>query len=323
MITNKTINSVIIYILVSTIINLFKFSYDSLKFINNNKKNLLNIYGKKSWIIITGASGGQGKDYSLEFAKKGFNILMIGKTECYNTEKIINKKYPNVKTQVIIRDFNLSYQDNFFDDIKLSIQNKDISGLVSNVGHRYGINPYYKIKEKKIIDIISAKAITQSILLKLVLEKFIKRKNNKSFVIIISALVKNMSSIYDSDNINTLPFVSVYEGINAYSYFQARTIFEEFKNDSIYKNIDYLNITPAAVITPNTKTFLQNVPFSVKSKYFVKKSIGLLNNYNGTTCGCIEHLVAYYISSIIPMGFIKDKIELKIGNDLANYCMRN
>ena len=316
---NKIINSIIIYILISTIINLFKFLFDSLKFINIHKKNLLNIYGKKSWVIITGASSGQGKNYSLEFAKKGFNIFMIGSIGCYDTEKIINKKYPKIKTEVIIKDFCLSYQDNFFDNIKLSIQNKDISGLISNVGHRYAINPYYKIEEKKIIDIISTKAITQTILLKFVLEKFIKRKNNKSFIIIISALIKNKSSIYDTDNINTLPYVSIYEGINAYSYFQAKTFFEEFKNDPIYKNIDYLNITPASVITSNTKHFLKNIPFSVKSKYFVKKSIGLLNNYNGTSCGCIEHLLVYYISSIIPMKYIKDKIELKIGNDLANY----
>ena len=107
----------------STIINLLKFSFDSLKFINIYKKNLLNIYGKKSWIIVTGASSGQGKDYSIEFAKRGFNILMIGRIRCYDTEKLINKKYPNIITEVIIKDFCLSYQDNFFDDIKLSIQN--------------------------------------------------------------------------------------------------------------------------------------------------------------------------------------------------------
>jgi NADP-dependent 3-hydroxy acid dehydrogenase YdfG len=318
-IINKSINSILIYILISTIINILNFSIDILKFINIKKINLLKIYGKKSWIIITGASSGQGRDYSLEFAKKGFNVLMIGNEGCVNTEIIINKKYPEIKTEVIIKDLSLSYKEDYFNDVKLSIQNKDISGLVSNVGNRYGINPYYKIKEKKIIEIIATKSITQSILVKLLLEKFIKRKNKKSFIIIISALVKNKSSIYDSDNINTLPFMSIYEGINAYSYFHAKTIFEEFKNNPKYKNIDYLNITPAAVITQNTNTFLKNVPFSVKSKYFVKKSIGLLNKYNGTTCGCIEHLIAYYLGSLLPIKYIKDKIEYKIGNKIAKY----
>ena len=319
---NKITNAIIIYILVSTIINLIKFIIDSIKFTNigskNKHVNLIDNYGKKSWVVITGAGCGQGRDYSLELSRKGFNILLIGNTKCFQTEKIINKKYPKIMTEVIIKDFCLSNEKNFFDDIKLSIENKDISGFISNIAHRYGINPYYDIDEKKIIDIINAKGISQSILLKILLPKFIERKK-KSFIIIISALVMNKSSIYDSHNVNTLPYLSIYEGINAYSYFHANTIFEEFKKNNIYEKIDYLNITPAAVITKNTKYFLSNVPFAVKSKYFAKNVIGLLGKYNGTTCGCIEHLVAYYLSALLPIKYIKDKITHNVATNIANY----
>lgn len=316
---NKITESILLYIVISTLIALTKFSIDSLKFMNINKKNLSKIYGKNSWIVITGASSGQGKDYSIEFAKKGFNILMIGSDDCFHTQKIINRKYPNVKTKVIVKDFCLSYEKDFFNDINKFIENNNVSGLVSNIGYRFGVEPYHKIDDKKIIDIISAKAITQSIMIKIALNKFIKKKNHKSFIIVISALVKNKSSIYDSDNINTLPFLSIYESVNAYSFFHAKTLFEEFKTNPMYKNIDYLNITPAGVITSNTKYFLNNVPFSVKSKYFVKSSIGLLNNFNGISCGCFEHLIAYYLPSILPIKFLKNKIEFEIGKNIAQH----
>lgn len=317
-ISKKIIYYIFIFVLVNTIFNILKFLLDSIKFTYKHTKKLTDMYGNNSWIIITGASSGQGKDYSLEFAKKGFNLLLLGSKGCYDTEKIINTKYPTVKTEVIVKNFCFSYEENFFDDLKLSIMNKDISGFISNIGHRYGIETYYEIEEKKIVDIISAKGITQSKLLKILLPKFLER-NKKSFIIIVSALVQNKPSIYDSDNINTLPFLSIYEGINAYSYIQAKTIFEEFKNNPVYKNIDFLNITPAAVITSNTIGPLKNVPFSVKSKYFVKKSIGLLNNYNGITCGCLEHLIASYLPSLLPMKLFKNYIEYNIGKNIAKH----
>jgi hypothetical protein len=43
-------------------------------------------YGKNSWVAITAASSGQGRDFALEFAKRGFNILMIGSKRTIRSE---------------------------------------------------------------------------------------------------------------------------------------------------------------------------------------------------------------------------------------------
>ena len=69
------IQNLIIYIYVNTIIIIIKFLLDSKKFLLSEKK-LLKIYGKNSWIVITGGSSGQGKQYAIKFAEKGFNIIL-------------------------------------------------------------------------------------------------------------------------------------------------------------------------------------------------------------------------------------------------------
>ena len=100
-------------------------------------------YGKNTWACITGCSSGQGKQFALKLAERNFNILLIGRKGIYDVEKIIQNKY-NVKTKCILKDFCKSFENNFFDDIKLFIQSNDVSILINNVGHRTAWKPYHK-----------------------------------------------------------------------------------------------------------------------------------------------------------------------------------
>ncbi len=43
--------------------------------------NHLKIYGKNSWVIVTGATDGIGKGFCEEFAKRGFNILLVSRNQ--------------------------------------------------------------------------------------------------------------------------------------------------------------------------------------------------------------------------------------------------
>jgi len=81
-------------------------------------KNLLERYGSGSWVVITGASSGQGYDIALSFAERGFNLLLIGSKRTDNTIAVINEKYPSVKTKVIYKDFRDAYKDDFFQEIQ-------------------------------------------------------------------------------------------------------------------------------------------------------------------------------------------------------------
>ena len=43
------------------------------------RKDLASRYGKGSWAVVTGASDGLGKQYCLELASQGFNIVLFGR----------------------------------------------------------------------------------------------------------------------------------------------------------------------------------------------------------------------------------------------------
>jgi H2-forming N5,N10-methylenetetrahydromethanopterin dehydrogenase-like enzyme len=69
-------------------------------FIYTNKKNKKKVYtkeinlseryGNNTWVLITGCNSGQ---MAYEFAKRNFNIILMGYSEIKNVERNINDKY--------------------------------------------------------------------------------------------------------------------------------------------------------------------------------------------------------------------------------------
>ena len=77
-----------------------------LKYFVIPRKNLAERYGKGSWAVITGASDGLGKQYALELASEGFNIVLMGRNE-EKTEAAAKdvRDASGVQTKVLIFDF--------------------------------------------------------------------------------------------------------------------------------------------------------------------------------------------------------------------------
>ena len=61
--------------------------------------NLYSRYGADSWVCITGSSSGQGRQFALKFAEKGFNILLIGSKRIKSVEKEIQES--EIKGKVV------------------------------------------------------------------------------------------------------------------------------------------------------------------------------------------------------------------------------
>ena len=315
----KTILVIICILIIQILVLLVNFSRGFYKYFLMREKDLIKHYGEKSWVIITGASSGQGYKLALNLAERGFNICMIGSKRTYQTQKEISQLYPNVKTIVVLKDFRKAFQNDFFDDIQLVFDDigMDCSMLINNVGYRVGWDPYDKMPSQYIRDTIATGTIVQSRLTHMIIPYFLKRNEmcKKSGLVNITAQCMHPNLLFGMlGNEISVPYLSVYEASNAFGFYQGSSIYKEYMG-----KFDILNITPGAVITENTGC-LENTIFNIDSDRFVKQIIKMMGNVQGNTCAYWGHAFSNFLINIIP--FYKNQILKKVGKTIADDFMK-
>ncbi|CAI0425795.1 unnamed protein product [Linum tenue] len=116
-----------------------KFSFALLQWVYVNflrqGKNLKK-YG--SWAVVTGATDGIGKGFALQLARKGINLVIVGR----NPDKLkevtdsISAKYGKVEIKTVVVDFSGDI-DGGVERIKETIEGLDVGVLINNVGVSY------------------------------------------------------------------------------------------------------------------------------------------------------------------------------------------
>jgi short-subunit dehydrogenase len=319
---NKIILFLLIIICIQIITLIIKGINGIHKYFLLSELDLYNRYSSiegNPWVVITGASSGQGKEFAYEFAKRDFNLLLIGSKITEIVKKDLEKEYPDIKVKVIYKDFRDAHKDDFFDEIQKEfyILNENISILINNIGYRTGWNPYHEMDPKYIRDTISAKPIVQSRLTRMIIPIFMKRKalKMKSCLLNISAqcIHPNYLLGITTSNEISVPFLSVYEASNAFCFYQSSSIYKEYCND-----FDILNITPGAVITQNTE-YLNSTLFSVSSTKFVNQIMKMIGQVKGNSCGYWGHAFSPFLINCFP--FVKDRILHKVGETISQNFM--
>lgn len=280
------------------------------------EKNLAERYGKNSWVLVTGSSSGQGKQFALEFAKRGFNILLTGSVRNENVRQELKKLYPRVQTQVILVNFADSVRNpDFFALFESALRDKDVSVLVNNVGHRTAWRPYHDMPVNKIADTVSVGTIPQARLCHMLIPKFLKR-TPRSAIISVTAQCVHQSYMFGSglQPSMSVPYLSVYEAANAFGYFHANSLLREYGTSKM----DMLNVTPGAVLTPNTD-FLEDTWFAVPQATFVRNVLRMLGNVQGQTCAHWGHAFSEVLINMFP--FLKQPSLDRVGRRIAKEYM--
>ncbi|KAF2673534.1 NAD(P)-binding protein [Microthyrium microscopicum] len=95
---------------------------------------------KGSWAVVTGASDGIGKEFALQLARKGYNLVLVSRTqsklESLATE--IKSANPKVETKVLAMDYSAN-RDSDYEALKALTSDLDISILINNVGQSHSI----------------------------------------------------------------------------------------------------------------------------------------------------------------------------------------
>ena len=278
---------------------------------NLSEIDLAERYGKKSWVIITGASGGQGKCLAFEFAQRHFNLILIGSEKTFKVAKEIQTKYKDCLIKVIKKDFSKSLDEDWWRDIEEIFDGTyDISILVNNVGHRTASLESHLQRDEEIRQSLITGSYPQirltNLAINFMIERLKRKPSNKCGIIFNTAQCIHptflLSQYYGEGEIS-VPFLSVYEGANAFGFFHANSLINEYKLSQ--PNIDFLNIMPGAVVTENTK-YLKNTLFSIDAETFSKNIIRLLGNVRGKTCAYWGHEISALLIGFAP--WKKEKI---------------
>ncbi|KAK4986113.1 hypothetical protein LTR66_007968 [Elasticomyces elasticus] len=161
--------------------------------------------GPETWAIVTGASDGIGKEYSLQLASKGYNVFLVSRTqsklEALRSE--IEKKYA-VKTKVYAMDFTQN-RDSDFAFLKKTIADLDVAILINNVGLSHDIPvPFASTSEKEMRDIITVNCMGTLRVTQLVAPQMVQRRKG---------LILTMASF---GGILPTPLLATYSGSKAF-----------------------------------------------------------------------------------------------------------
>ncbi|KAG8531688.1 uncharacterized protein KY384_003320 [Bacidia gigantensis] len=143
----------------------------------------------KTWAVISGASDGLGREYSLQLARAGFNVLLLSRTESKLSALAtdITKKY-NTKTSIFAIDFADTANTKAWDALKSHIEATTGNGrgggggvvsiLINNVGVSHSIPvPFALTPPQEIENIINVNCLSTLRLTQLLLPGMLAQKN--------------------------------------------------------------------------------------------------------------------------------------------------
>ncbi|KAJ1025209.1 hypothetical protein NDA16_002713 [Ustilago loliicola] len=184
-----------------------------------NKKD----FTKASWAVVTGATDGIGREFALQLAKKGFNILLVSRSP----EKLgavaaeIEVASPGVKTKTQAIDFALG-DERQFEGLENTVKDLNIGVLVNNVGksHNMPVN-FAETAEDEMEDIIEINVLSILRVSRMIIPGMVQRKRG---------LVLNLGSFAGQV---TTPMLATYAGSKAFLSGWSQALGEELRRSNI------------------------------------------------------------------------------------------
>ena len=196
-------------------------------------------YGKGSWVVVTGPTAGIGESFAIEFARFGFNLVLIGrsKEKLVKTEQYVKDLQKNAKVRIVEADFSKSIEPEFYENIYSQIEDLDISILVNNAGVAE-MDLFEQIPTENILSMIHTNCGAPAMLSHVLIDKLRNRKQKTAII--------NISSIA---SITPLAYFSVYPATKSFLSFLSHGFNMLYKKE----DVDVLNVIPGFVTTNMTE----------------------------------------------------------------------
>ncbi|KAF3767256.1 NAD(P)-binding protein [Cryphonectria parasitica EP155] len=177
-------------------------------------------YGPKgSWAVVTGASDGLGKEYAKQLASKGFNIVLVSRTQ--SKLDALASELSGVQTKVLAMDYS---QDNEADYARLAelVEGLDVAILINNVGQSHSIpTRFLETEKKELQDIVTINCLGTLKTTQVIAPGMVQRKRG---------LILTMGSF---SGWMPIPYLATYSGSKAFLQHWSTALAGELKEDNV------------------------------------------------------------------------------------------
>lgn len=219
---------------------------------------------------MTGASDGIGKEYAIQLAQKGFNLVLISRTasKLETLAKEIETKYVSTqtKTKILAMDFAAN-KDEDYARLKALVDGLDVGVLVNNVGLSHSIPvPFVLTPKDELRDIITINCLATLRVTQIVAPGMVQRKRG---------LILTMGSF---GGLLPTPLLATYSGSKAFLQQWSTALGSELKPAGVDVElcISYL-VTTAMSKIRKTSLFIPN------PRNFVKSVLGQIGKSGGAS----------------------------------------
>ncbi|KAF4635084.1 hypothetical protein G7Y89_g3010 [Cudoniella acicularis] len=219
-------------------------------------KNLRS-YGKKgAWAVITGASDGIGKEYAIQLAQKGFNLLLISRTESklVTLSQEIEQKYAGsaIKCKILAMDFSKNDNGDYA-KLKALVDGLDVGILVNNVGQSHSVPvPFILTPKEEVRDIIAINCIATLRVTQIVAPGMVQRKRG---------LILTMGSF---GGWMPTPLLATYSGSKAFLQQWSTSLGGELKGTGV--DVDVWHRSRKAPSAPAAGTAIEKMAFQTPQR---------------------------------------------------------
>lgn len=250
-----------------------------------HKRNLHSIYGKDTYVLITGGSEGLGKAFAFEFASRGFHLILVARNmKTLNEAKNeISSEFQKIQIKTVSFDFSSILDPQNHDIIKsmgLDSLDKEISIVVSNVGMSMG-NFFENLTEDKIKQVIKVNMGSQ-VLLSNQFAKYFHKRNHKSAFIQTSSF----------SAVNPFPYYDLYGASKAFNLFFSESV------APFDTKVDFYCFIPGYVST-KLNNFRSGL-LVVQPKEAVKAALANVGSERKVFCGHWKHELMGVVMALVP-----------------------
>ncbi|KAK8210178.1 hypothetical protein M8818_003666 [Zalaria obscura] len=227
----------------------------------------LSKFGRKgTWAVVTGASDGIGKEYALQLASKGYNIVLVSRTasKLETLASEISTKYGSVQTKTLAMDFAQN-RDQDFEALKKLVSDLDVSILINNVGlsHEMPV-PFVQTPEREMKDIITINCMGTLRVTQLVAPGMVSRKRG---------LILTMASF---GGILPTPLLATYSGSKAFLQQWSTALGSELQPHGVHVQLVQSYLVTSAM--SKIKRASATIP---TPKQFVRAALGKIGRSGG------------------------------------------